>query len=211
MGNVEIICENLSKTFSGKPVFKNLNFKISSGQSLSITGKNGSGKSTLVKILTNLTRPSSGKITFHKNNVQLDREKWFLNIGMLSPYINLYDELTAFENLDFFYKLKSSGNDHAPDKINLLLQKTGLFEKRNEFVKNYSSGMKQRLKIAFAVMSEPEVLIMDEPRTNLDVAGLEIVYNITDEQKQRGILIIATNEESDRKICDSTLNVEEFI
>ncbi|MEO8399120.1 MAG: ABC transporter ATP-binding protein [Ignavibacteriaceae bacterium] len=210
MSNVEIICENLSKSFSGKQVFKDLSFKISNTQSLSVTGKNGSGKSTLIKILSNLILPSNGKILLQQNGMPLEKEKWFHKIGLLSPYINLYDELTGFENLNFFYKLKSSDEKNIPEKINFLLQKTGLYDNRNELVRNYSSGMKQKLKIAFAIMKEPEILIMDEPRTNLDSTGLELIYEVSNKQKEKGILIIATNEESDNNICDISINIEDY-
>lgn len=210
MNNVEIICEHLSKTFSGKTIFKNLSFKISSAQSLSITGGNGSGKSTLIKIMANLIHSSKGKISVLENNIVIPEDKCFHKIGFVSPYLNLYDELTGFENLDFFYKLKSISENSAEKKINNILKKVNLYEKRNEYVKNYSSGMKQRLKIAFAVMNEPDILLMDEPRTNLDKPGIGMVYDISKEQKERGILIIATNEEDDIKLCGNTLNIENY-
>lgn len=210
MNNVEIICDNLSKTFSGKSVFKNLSFKISNTQSLSITGGNGSGKSTLIKIIANLISSSKGKISILENKTEVPVNNWFQKIGFVSPYLNLYDELTGFENLDFFYKLKSISNVSADKKLHSILKKVNLYEKRNEYLKNYSSGMKQRLKIAFAVMNEPDILLMDEPRTNLDKSGIGVVYDISEEQKERGILIIATNEEEDIKLCGNTLNIENY-
>ena len=108
MSNVEIICSKLSKSFSGKTIFKNLDLKISLKESYSVTGRNGSGKSTLVKVLAGLIQQSKGTISVHENNIALQREKWFEKIGLLSPYYNLYDELTGTENLEFFYTLSFS-------------------------------------------------------------------------------------------------------
>lgn len=210
MDNVEIVCDNLSKSFSGKTIFKNVSFKISNTESLIITGKNGSGKSTLIKILANLIHSSHGDISIHLNKNKIPKENTFRNIGLLSPYLNLYDELTGFENLDFFYKLKSNST-FDPEKINFVLQKVGLYNKRNELLRNYSSGMKQRLKLAFAVMNKPEILLMDEPRTNLDKAGIELIYEVASEQKEKGILIIATNDEHDKELSDNILNIEDYI
>ncbi|MDQ3020207.1 MAG: ABC transporter ATP-binding protein [Bacteroidota bacterium] len=210
MKNFEIICNNLSKSFSGKTIFKNLNFTVSTAQSLSITGKNGSGKSTLLKIIANLIHPSKGNISVLENNMEIPLEKRFNKLGYLSPYLNLYDELTGFENLNFFLSLKASSKKKFTEQSNLLLQKVNLFEKRNEQLKNYSSGMKQRLKIAFAIMNDPEILIMDEPGTNLDKQGIDMIYEICREQKKNGILLIATNNDDDKELCDQTLNIEDY-
>jgi len=210
MSNIEIACHKISKNFSGKIVFENLSFKISSGKSLSIVGRNGSGKSTLIKIIGNLIQPSKGGINIRENNSDIPKENWFLKTGLLSSYLNLYDELTGYENLDFFYKLKSSELNDSSEKIDSLLNDVNLYEKRNEYLKNYSSGMYQRLKIAFALINNPEILLMDEPRSNLDKAGVEIVKKFALNQKKHGILIIATNDDEDKQLCDESINIEDF-
>lgn len=210
MSNINIICDNISKTYSGKSIFKDLSFSLSAKQSLSITGRNGSGKSTLIKIIANVIQPSKGKITFKENNINIPGDNRFQKIGLLSPYLNLYDELTASENLVFFYKLKSSSDKNPVEKINLLLKKAGLYEKRNELIKNYSSGMKQKLKLLFAVMHHPEILLMDEPLTNLDKSGIDLITEISAEQKKHGILIIAANDGTDNTLCDNYLNIEDY-
>jgi len=210
MNNLRLTCNKLSKSFSGTTVFQNLSFTLSGYQSLLITGKNGSGKSTLLKIISNLIRESSGEIYIDENNNKLEREKWYLKTGLLAPYINLYDELTGYENLEFFYKLKTGEKNNFKEKTENLLKQVNLYEKRNEHVKNYSSGMKQRLKVAFAIMTDPEILIMDEPRTNLDKLGVELIYKISDEQKKKGILIVATNNDEDAQLCENSVNIEDY-
>lgn len=210
MSFVEINCENLSKTYSGKTIFKNLSFNISSSQSLTITGSNGSGKSTLIKVIANLIHSSKGKITLKSDNAEVPRDKWHERTGLLSPYLNLYDELSGYENLEFFFRLKSKKGRSSKDRIEQALQRVNLFEKKNELLKNYSSGMKQKLKLAFAVLHEPEILLLDEPRSNLDKAGIEMIYEVSAEQKKRGILIIATNDEDDKELCDDILSIEDY-
>ncbi|MBL8006258.1 MAG: ABC transporter ATP-binding protein [Ignavibacteria bacterium] len=213
MNIIEIVCDNISKSYSGKSIFKNLNLKISSRESLTITGRNGTGKSTLIKVLSNLVKNSKGRITVRENGKDLNAETWFLRTGLLTPYYNLYDELTGSENLRFFYELKLQENkkeEFINERVNFFLHEVSLYDKRNELVKNYSSGMKQRLKLAFAVINEPEILFMDEPRTNLDKYGIEIMNRFAGAQKEKGILIIATNDEDDKQLCDRTLNIEDY-
>ena len=210
MEKIEIECSNLSKSFSGKNIFKNLSFSVSSGNSVSVTGKNGSGKSTLIKILANLIQPNSGNISIKSNETEIPPESRYLKTGLLSPYLNLYDELTGKENLEFYYSLKSGNSSDLKEKVKIFLERVGLFERRNDLLKNYSSGMKQRLKLAFSVMNEPEILLLDEPRSNLDKTGIEIVEEIANEQKDKGILIIATNDEDDKLLCEETINIEDF-
>ena len=210
MSLTEIKCDNLSKSYSGRIIFKDLSFSISSSKSLTVTGSNGSGKSTLIKVIANLIHSSKGNISIKSDNTEVPRDKWFEKTGLLSPYLNLYDELTGFENLDFFYRLKAKDGNYSNDRIDHVLHKVNLYEKRNELLKNYSSGMKQKLKLAFAVLHEPEILLLDEPRSNLDKAGIDMIYEVSAEQKKKGILIIATNDEDDKELCDSILSIEDY-
>jgi heme exporter protein A len=213
MSKIELISSSLSKSYSGRIIFKNLSFTLSGNSSLAVTGRNGSGKSTLLKVLSGLLRQSSGEVSINSGGKALEKENYYKTIGMTAPYLNLYDELTGYENLDFFYSLKNaSTGSHVKesDRINALLERVGLGQAKNKLLKNYSSGMKQRLKLAFAVINDPGILIIDEPRTNLDAEGIRVVYEIAEEQKAKGILIIATNEAEDLKLCGESINIEEY-
>jgi len=205
-------CRKLAKYYSHRLVFGNLNFSISSGSSLGILGRNGSGKSTLIKTICGLISPSQGDFAFSVSGKELKSEEYYKHIGFMSPYLNLYDELTALENLEFFMNLKcpDKPKNEREEKISSLLESVGLYKRRKDFYKNYSSGMKQRVKLCFALLNEPELLLLDEPCSNLDKEGIDIVYKYAEEQKQSKMLIIATNEESDLNLCDTTLNIEDF-
>lgn len=207
--NAELVCSDISKAFSGKTLFRKVSFSLTFGKSVAVTGGNGTGKSTLVKIIAQLLRASSGTISLTENGTTVPQMKYFTRTGLLSPYLNLYDEFSGYENLSFFKSLKSGGG-HDNEKIDSLLNKVGLYAKRNELVRNYSSGMKQRLKLAFALLNDPLLLLLDEPRSNLDRSGIDVVCEIAELQKSKGLLIIATNDEDDRNLCDESLNIEDF-
>src|SRR5690606_32287532 len=206
MNPVTIKCNNLRHSFSGKTLFNDLSFTLSSGGSLAVTGRNGSGKSTLLKIISNLLQPVSGIILLEIDGKSISRDEFHKYSGMSAPYISLYDELSGKENLEFFAGLKNV----SLSNVEPLLKRAGIYNSRNKTVKNYSSGMKQRLKLCFALLNEPVVLILDEPMTNLDSEGNEFVRAICEEQKQKGILIIATNNPDETALCSEILNVEDF-
>ncbi|MDD5362636.1 MAG: ABC transporter ATP-binding protein [Ignavibacteria bacterium] len=206
-----IKCSGLEKRFLNKVIFRKVDLELNSGDSIAITGRNGSGKSTLLKVIANLIKPEKGTVEITESGKAINSEKRHLYTGMISPYINLYEELTAYENLGFFYDLKCTDKkENKKEYINSLLERINLYSRRNDEVKNFSSGMKQRVKLAFAVINKPPVLLMDEPRTNLDTEGISLVYEVAGEQKENGILIVATNEPEDTKLCSKTISIEDY-
>jgi heme exporter protein A len=126
-------------------------------------------------------------------------------VGFVAPYLQLYDEFTALENLRLLRRIR--GIRTSDETMLALLRRVNLFDRRNDFVRTYSSGMKQRLKYAFALLHEPPVLLLDEPASNLDDEGIATVRQIIEEQKKKGILIIATNEQHDAELCQQTIDL----
>ncbi len=202
---MKLICESVGKDFGERHIFKNINFEIQSGQSLAITGPNGSGKTTLIRILCGLIRQNSGTIEYHHNNGLVPETEIHNHIGLVGPYLELYEELSANENMKFFSKLKNVGNYEKI--VSDLLKKLRLDGREDDPVKNYSSGMKQRLKYVFALLGQPLVLFLDEPTSNLDSEGIETVYQIMEQQKKERILIIATNDKADLKFGDQQIAI----
>lgn len=197
--------QGVSKSFNFREVLKDISFIVSAGSSLALTGHNGSGKTTLLRILCSLLRADSGKMVFEKNDKEIKPLLFKNHFSLVGPYLQLYDELTAYENLRFLARLKNIEN---PDiKIYDIINMTGLKGRAHDYVKTYSSGMKQRLKYAFALLSDPDVLFLDEPTSNLDKQGVEVVYNIMEKQKSQKILIFATNDETDLKFADRIISV----
>lgn len=200
---ITIEVTNLRKDFDRRPIFKNLSFSLSNSDSLAITGRNGSGKSTLIKVLANTYSQTSGNVTFSIGGKNIERQYFYKYIGFVSPYLNLYDEFTGYENLHFVANLRGLEKGLIDD----VLKRVGLFERRHDLVKIYSSGMKQRLKLAFAIIHSPLILMLDEPTSNLDAEGINTVDKIAEEFKHERILIIATNDEHERSLCKSDINL----
>ena len=202
---MKIEVKNIGKYFGERKIFSDINFQISSGSSIAITGPNGSGKTTLMRIISGLLNATEGTVLYSNNgNLLKEREK-FAYLGLVGPYLELYNDLTAMENLNFFAKMKKIPD--ADSIITNLLIKMKLSGHENDLVKNYSSGMKQRLKYVFALMGSPEILLLDEPTSNLDREGTNTVYDVMEKQKSKGILIIATNDEADLKFGDTQIAV----
>lgn len=203
--NMKIVVDSVGKYFGEKKIFTDLSFEVSTGSSAAIIGPNGSGKTTLMRIISGLINPTEGAVSYYKNGKQLSKKNMFTRLGLVGPYLELYEELTAIENLLFFSKMKRLAD--SEEKIGRLMEKMHLSGREDDPVKSYSSGMKQRLKYVFALMSEPEILLLDEPTSNLDKEGIHTVYDVMKQQKSNGILIIATNDEQDLKYGDQQIAV----
>ena len=206
MNSISITVNGLSKDFNRSAIFNDISFSLSTPASLTITGKNGAGKSTLLKILTGLLSSTRGSITYSVNGKQTGIEEFKHHIGFVSPYLNLYDEFTALENLQFLSRIRSATPQNS-ERIKELLMLVGLWNRRDDMVSTFSSGMKQRLKYAFALLHNPAVLILDEPTSNLDAEGIEVIKQIILEQKKTNILIIATNNKEEAIWCVQQIQV----
>jgi ABC-type multidrug transport system ATPase subunit len=201
---IEIKAEAIEKRFNRTQLFKNINIQLKNGDSFYITGPNGSGKSTLLQILASIQRPTSGKIIYTVNNSTLSNDLYKNYLGFTGPQVNPYDMLTAVENIKFM-----SSESVDDNKISLYLEKFNLYRHRDKAVKYYSSGMKQRLKLIHALIRDPEILMLDEPCSNLDHTGRDILYQTISEIKANKILIIATNESEDINLCSKGIDLEQ--
>ena len=208
MSSYSIQSQNLSKLFGRRLIFKDINLSWSEKGIFGISGPNGSGKSTLVKIVAGLIAPSSGKIIHKNSGGEIIPEKLHNHIGFVSPYLVLYEEFSAWENLKIFAQIR--GVTFNEERILFYLKQFLLDTRKDDLVKTYSSGMKQRLKFIFALMHSPEVLIFDEPTSNLDEEGKKVVYEIAREEGKSRIVVIASNEMKDLDLCNEVLLLEKF-
>jgi heme exporter protein A len=208
MIDYSIKIKELTKLFGRRLVFRNIDGEFRAGNIYGIAGKNGAGKSTFVKILAGVLSPTSGSAVHYKNDKKISHEKIFEHLGFVSPYLILYDEFTAEENLIHFSRIR--GEEYDTDYANALLKRFGLYKRRKDLLKNYSSGMKQRMKFVFALLHKPFLLILDEPTSNLDENGKETVYEIIREQGKERLVIVASNEERDLSLCAEILNLEDY-
>lgn len=218
---------DVGQNFGRLLLFRRLSFEVSGGESLAITGSNGSGKSTLLRILSGVLTPKAGTVDLEVAGETVGRVQRPLHVGLVAPYLSVYDDLSARENLEFLARARghavrpgvsangagtanttTSGIAH---RIAGVLHRVGLAGREDGAVRTFSSGMKQRVKYAAAMLSEPEVLLLDEPSANLDTAGISMVEEVMSWQLQSDrILIVATNVADDAEACDRSINVENF-
>jgi heme exporter protein A len=185
---------NLKKVFNRRAIFEGISFVLQPQQTLLVTGPNGSGKSTLVKIISGVLTPTSGELEVTldgRNGIPILHSL----IGLVSPYLQMYDEFSPRENLQFALSVRGMSSSFI--RIQSLLERLQLRGRIDDPVRTFSSGMKQRVKLAFALIHQPPILILDEPMANLDANGIDLVKGIMDEQRNQGILVVATNDTTD--------------
>lgn len=201
--DLKLIIDGLAKEYPGRPVFSDISAEVSAGHRLVITGPNGSGKSTLVRILCAFSRPTKGRVTLELDGQKLSGLETRPHIGLVSPDLVLYDELTAVENLAFFAGV--AGFHFNESELAARLADIGLEGRGHDLVGSYSSGMKQRLKYCLALLRDPGLLLLDEPSANLDDKGKDLVDKII--KSHEGIVIIATNEKTELGYGDQIIRL----
>jgi len=196
--------KDLSKSYGRKVVFSGISFGVGPGETLLVTGRNGSGKSTLARILCGVLSPTGGRIGLDPDpgDNHADRVHLF---GLVAPYLQAYEEFTAAENLAIATRIR--GNVPDPSRISTLLDRVGLNNRKHDAVRGFSSGMKQRVKYAMALLHEPDVLVLDEPMANLDAEGTAMVREVMGEHGKRRTLIVATNDLTDCERFDTRVDL----
>lgn len=170
---------------------------------MALTGPNGSGKSTLLLISAGLRRPDRGNIVHRYREEEIPARELYRHLGMVSPALMPYRELSAMENIQF-----ALGN--TPLDENMLqhtLEKFQLYQHRHKPVSQYSTGMLQRLKVILATVTSPGILFMDEPGSNLDTHGKDIVYEYLESVRKVTLMCIATNETHEADLCHRSIDL----
>jgi len=202
---LELIIDSVSKSYGARRVLHDVTARAGTGQVLVIAGPNGSGKSTLVRMVARLARPTDGRVLWKLDGRALPATDIRRAIGMVSPDLTLYDELSAAENLRFFAQVR--GLSATPEFVRSLLDRFGLGGRGGDLVRAYSSGMKQRLKYAFALMHDPPLLILDEPTANLDGRGVALVHDTIAQARLRKCVVMATNEPEEVRLGDVVIQL----
>jgi len=194
----------LSKSFSGPPLFSGLSFSVGGGL-VAVAGRNGSGKTTLLKILARLLRPESGSVRVAAGDRELVGEERRRAVGWAGPDLAFYEDFTASENLHFFRR--AAGLPATEAEIDARLARVGLAAVAGRRVGAFSTGMKQRLRLAFAMLLDPPVLLLDEPTAGLDDEGREILGAVVQERRAAGPLLLASNDVRDFVAPDQTIRL----
>ena len=210
MRGITIQAEGLTRKFGRRAVFQPVTFRAEPGEILAITGPNGAGKSTLLKLIAGVLSPSKGTCVWSRTSSPLKDEERDLARGFAAPYLELYDELTAVEHLVLVANL--SGKELSNQRALEMLAMFGLqseVAQSDRRLRAYSSGMRQRVKLALALINDPEVILFDEPTSNLDHVGALLVFENLKRLSVAGrTIIIATNDDQERALASQVVEVE---
>jgi len=204
---LKIQFEEASKRFQYEWIFKNLTLTLSIGSSLAITGSNGSGKSTLLKCLSGAIPLSSGKILFQDGQKSLPESEWFTKLSIAAPYLELPEEFTLSELLDFHFKFKKPLHGISKQEI---LEVIYLKEHAEKAISQFSSGMKQRLKLGLALLSDVPLVLLDEPTSNLDRNGILWYQKMINDFASERIIVVCSNEPREYEFCQQKIVLEDY-
>lgn len=202
-----ITADNIGLRYTTEFIFKNLSYEFQSGFIYAILGPNGSGKSSLMKVLSGYVTPSKGKVAYSQENKAFADEAVYSKVAFCSPYIEIIEEFTLAEQLDFQAKFKPFLNNMSIQQVMEALQ---LGKHADKQISNFSSGMKQRVKLGLTILSNAEVLLLDEPATNLDSEGVTWYHNLLKNHASDKIVIIASNRQDEYEMADERLNILDF-
>lgn len=203
--NMTLSLDNIGKRFQYHWIFRNIELSITSGQTLAIKGSNGSGKSTLLRIISGFLSPSEGQIKFQRDNKIVN--EFYRHISYAAPYVDLINQFNLSELIHFHQKFKPFRKGITEELIFDLLAFPNIDHK---ILKDFSSGMQQRVKLVLAVLSESELCILDEPTTNLDEEGFHWYEKLIKEYRGDSAIVIASNESRDFIAEDFSLTITDY-
>ena len=197
-----------SKRFNKEWIFSNLDYSFISGQHYALIGNNGSGKSTLLQIIAGYIGLTKGQINWvNTAGENIDSSNIFQHISIAAPYLELVEEFTALEQIDFHQQFKPLQSGLNPVE---LLEKIGLANAADKQIRNFSSGMKQRLKLALAIFDQAPILLLDEPCSNLDQEGIQTYHQLIQAHAKHKLIIVASNDPQEYQFCSQQVSLSDF-
>ena len=204
---ISLSVENIGKKFSREWIFRGLSYDFKVGEPVAVIGPNGSGKSTLVKAISGTIPINEGNIDFKWSGKSLEEDTWHKYIGISAPYLELIEEFTLAESVDFHIKFRPFVNNLNKEEF---IYKLGLEKHKDKYIRDFSSGMKQKLKLGFAFFTENDVLILDEPTANIDHNGYQWYMEEVQKLVSSKILIISSNEPKEYTFCHQQISILDF-
>ena len=202
---MKISMTDAGKRFNRDWIFRHFTKEFITGQAYAITGHNGSGKSTLLQVIAGAISLSEGLLDFFAEEKKIDAELQFTHVAICAPYLELIEEMSALEFLDFhcrFKPMKGSATE--------VLAEVELAQAAKKQIRYFSSGMKQRLKLAQAIFSHSPVLLLDEPCTNLDKNGIALYHRLIEKYCSAKLIIVSSNDEVEYSFCKDLISIQEF-
>jgi len=204
-----IALQNAGKRFNRDWIFRKMDYKFESGNAYAITGPNGSGKSTLLQCIAASTQISEGAIEYATNNKEpeLNSENIFRYISIVAPYLEVIEEMTATEFLQFHASFKPLISTIT---ITEILSVIGLGAALKKQIRFFSSGMKQRIKLAQAIFSDVPILLLDEPCTNLDASGYDLYHQLINNYASNKLIIVSSNDKNEYDFCTEKISITDY-
>lgn len=204
---MKIILENIGRRFNREWIFRNVDYIFEKGNSYAILGPNGSGKSTLLQLISGSLTSSEGSVYYSQDGKSIEVEQVFHELSIAAPYLELIEEFSLAEHIDFHFQFKKYRNGYDRNSLITLL---GLHRSEHKAVKNFSSGMKQRLKLALAFCSDTEILLLDEPTSNLDQQGVDWYLSLINEFASERLVIVCSNQAHEYAFCQYQIQVADY-
>ena len=202
---MQITLSNTGKRYNREWIFRHIDYSFLGGKKYAITGANGSGKSTLLQVIAGALTHNEGTVAMTLGNITVVEENVFRNIAIAAPYLELIEEMTANEFLAFHHQFKPLSATKEEILFTLNLQKAA-----GKQIRYYSSGMKQRLKLAQAFYCTSPVLLLDEPTTNLDADGIALYQQLIAQCTQNKLVIISSNDLQEYAFCDEVIEIAQY-
>lgn len=204
---MEITLKDIGRRYNREWIFRHINYRFESGKSYAVLGQNGSGKSTLLKVLSGSLSSSEGELVYTDGERIIGIDQIYRQLSIAAPYVELIEEFTLRELFDFHFQFKPylQGFDKQ-SVLNLL----GLENALDKEIKYFSSGMRQRVKLVLACCSNSDLVLLDEPTSNLDTAGEEWYLDLIDRTKRNRLFIICSNQKKEYEFCDETISIVDF-
>jgi ABC-type multidrug transport system ATPase subunit len=204
---MNISLQNIGRRFNREWIFKGIDYTFGNKESYAILGSNGSGKSTLLQVLNGSLVPSAGTLGYSYESKPVEVENAFSYLSLAAPYLELIEEFSLNEVIEFHFKFKAYKPGLDKQAIIDLLSLPG---NPNKLVKYFSSGMKQRLKLALAFCSDTPMLMLDEPTSNLDTQGIDWYLNLIEKYSANRLTIICSNQEHEYSFCKNQLRIADY-
>ena len=202
-----ISLSDAGKRFNRDWIFRHVNYQLHSGSSYAIIGPNGSGKSTLLQALGGSMMLSEGTITCSDQGKEISPDSIFDQVAICAPYLEVMEEMTLVEFFHFHEKFKKFLPGVSVDRV---IERLGLERARDKQIRYYSSGMKQRVKLAQCIFSDTAIVLLDEPCTNLDKAGIDLYHSLVGEFGRGRLVVVSSNDEVEYSFCEEKMQMENF-
>lgn len=205
---MRIKLHQLGKRYNRDWIFRNVSYEFCSGNAYVILGSNGSGKSTLLQLIAGNQLASEGSIDYEKEAKKIEAEKINHHLSFASPYLELIEEYTLREIISFHAQFKRFYEGLGVDSI---IELTGLSKSSDKELKYYSSGMKQRVRLALAILSKTSLLLLDEPTSNLDKKGIDWYNELIERYKDNRIILVCSNhQQHEYSFCAKQISMEDY-